>query len=129
VVEKHRFLLKDKPIQMTVLTDPTLMVSADRGLLFIIIANLVRNAFAYTEQGQIQIVQDHSSLSIIDSGCGMSPRQTESYLQNHFRAASPTKGWGIGLSLVKRICDQYGWTIKMTSQEGRGTTISIFFSV
>ncbi|MBF0138277.1 MAG: HAMP domain-containing histidine kinase [Magnetococcales bacterium] len=127
VVEKHRFLLKDKPVQMTVQVDPTLVVKADRGLLFIATANLVRNAFAYTDQGKIDILLDKTTLSITDSGCGIRSEQTEMIFQRHFRVSSRHGGSGIGLSLVKRICDHYGWKVSMTSQVGQGTTVCIFF--
>ena len=126
-VSKHHFLLKSKPIQLSVSTDPDLVTTADRGLVFIAIANLIRNAFAYTEQGEIHIVQDKSSLIIRDSGCGIRANQTETLFLRHFHPSSQTKGAGIGLSLVKRICDHYGWTIKIASQEGSGTTIHILF--
>lgn len=126
-VEKHRFLLKSKPIKVSVSTNPELVVTADRGLVFITIANLIRNAFSYTEHGTIQIVQDKSSLAISDSGCGMRTNQVETVFLPYFYTSSQTKGSGIGLSLVKRICDNYGWKIKMSSHEGCGTTVHIIF--
>ncbi|MBF0437999.1 MAG: HAMP domain-containing histidine kinase, partial [Magnetococcales bacterium] len=125
-VEKHRFLLKNKPIHLTHQTDPALLIPADRGLVFIAIANLIRNAFAYTEQGEIAILQDHASLTIRDSGCGLRD-PSETLFLRHFRAAPSHEGSGIGLSLVKRICDRYGWKIKLTSQGGNGTTVHIIF--
>ncbi|MEO5348743.1 MAG: HAMP domain-containing histidine kinase [Magnetococcus sp. YQC-3] len=126
-VEKHRFLLKSKPVQLTVRTDPDLLVRADRGLLFIAIANLLRNAFAYTERGEVRIEQSRIALTVTDSGCGMRTQQTETLFLPHFQTSSYTKGSGIGLSLVKRICDHYGWSIKISSREGCGTTCVISF--
>jgi len=35
---------------------------------------------------------------------------------------------GIGLSLVKRICDRYGWRVRLESGEGHGTTVTVDFS-
>ncbi|MBF0295344.1 MAG: HAMP domain-containing histidine kinase [Magnetococcales bacterium] len=128
-VEKHRFLLKSKPIQVVVATSPDLVVPADRGLVFIAVANLIRNAFSYTEQGEIRITQDPSSLTVSDTGCGMREEQTARILFSPFYAITHARGSGIGLSLVKRICDQYGWKIRVTSQERCGTAIRIeFFS-
>ncbi|MBF0172860.1 MAG: HAMP domain-containing histidine kinase [Magnetococcales bacterium] len=128
-VEKHRLLLKDKPIALTLSTDPQLRINADRGLLHIVAANLIRNAFTYTQQGEVKIVQDHASFAIIDSGQGMDPRQIQSSFQRQWRVFSHIQGTGIGLSLVKRICDQYGWTLKIASERGTGTRVEIFFSL
>ncbi len=32
---------------------------------------------------------------------------------------------GIGLSLVKRICDRYGWQVRLESSEQQGTTVKV----
>ncbi|MBF0184310.1 MAG: HAMP domain-containing histidine kinase [Magnetococcales bacterium] len=126
-VEKHRFLLKSKPIHLLVSTDPHLMLAADRGLVYIAVANLLRNAFAYTEQGEIAIEQNCTSLTVRDSGCGMVAQQTETLFLHYFHASN-SKGSGIGLSLVKRICDHYRWTIQLTSKEQCGTIVRIQFN-
>jgi signal transduction histidine kinase len=39
-----------------------------------------------------------------------------------------SEGAGIGLSLVKRICDRYGWRVRLESGEGHGTTVTVDFS-
>ena len=40
---------------------------------------------------------------------------------------SQGEGLGIGLAIVKRICDHYGWTIDVDSTPGKGTTFHITF--
>jgi signal transduction histidine kinase len=37
-------------------------------------------------------------------------------------------GHGIGLSLVWRICERYGWDISVHSHEGRGTSVELLLS-
>ncbi|HKK14766.1 MAG TPA: ATP-binding protein, partial [Gammaproteobacteria bacterium] len=44
----------------------------------------------------------------------------------YYRGAS-SKGAGIGLALVKRICDRYGWHITIDSAEGQGATVRLSF--
>lgn len=127
-VEKHRFLLKTKPIRIVQQTDPALVIAADRGLVFIAIANLIRNAFSYTEQGEISIHQDGESLTIHDSGCGIPAQLSDNLFLPHYHPSPQTKGSGIGLSLVKRICDHCGWTIQFASQKACGTTVKIQFN-
>ncbi|MBF0261634.1 MAG: HAMP domain-containing histidine kinase [Magnetococcales bacterium] len=124
-VEKHRFLLKNKPIQLVLRVDPALRLAVDRGLLFIAIANLIRNAFAYTEQGEIHILLEGDILTIRDTGRGLRARQAEALLPRHL---TQHQGAGIGLTLVKRICDRFGWKLALEGQEGIGTTAVIRFS-
>jgi signal transduction histidine kinase len=37
-------------------------------------------------------------------------------------------GAGIGLSLVKQICDRYGWQVRLESGEQQGTTVTVVFA-
>ncbi|NGZ05821.1 MAG: HAMP domain-containing histidine kinase [Magnetococcales bacterium] len=125
-VEKHRFILKNKPIEIVCQTDPTLRLNVDRQLLFVAIANLIRNAFAYTDQGHIHIQQNATSLTIQDTGPGLHTRLTDAVLPRHL--AHP-EGFGIGLTLVKRICDHQGWHLQLdgTETHNGGTRATIHF--
>lgn len=126
-VAKHRYLLGQKPINVEVHTNPGLVLAADRGVLDILVSNLIRNAFAYTASGTVAIVQDVHSLKISDTGKGLPGRDVEQIFLRHFRDMT-SDGAGIGLSLVKRICDRYGWRVHASSVEALGTTISVEFS-
>jgi signal transduction histidine kinase len=57
----------------------------------------------------------------------MRPEELARALERYYKGAS-SAGAGVGLSLVKRICDRYGWRIYLDSQEGLGTTAVIDFS-
>jgi signal transduction histidine kinase len=46
--------------------------------------------------------------------------------QMHFKGAE-SAGSGIGLSLVKRICDRYGWEVIIDSLENQGTSAQLIF--
>lgn len=125
-IEKHRYLLGNKPVTVDVHTQPGLILAADRGVLDILVSNLVRNAFAYTAAGRVSILQDSHSLSITDTGKGIPSSEVEQVFLRHFRDLT-SDGAGIGLSLVKRICDRYGWRVRLTSGEAQGTTIIVEF--
>ncbi|MBI3937027.1 MAG: HAMP domain-containing histidine kinase [Betaproteobacteria bacterium] len=125
-VEKHRHLLRKKPVRVDVHTDPGLEVQADRGLVDILVSNLIRNAYSYTDSGIITVQQDGRDLIISDTGRGIpGDALNQVFLRNFKDAAS--EGAGIGLSLVKRICDRYGWRIRLESRENEGTTVTIRF--
>ncbi len=126
-VEKHRHLIGDRPIRMEVklLAEPSLIV--ERPLLEIVIGNLIRNALFNTKSGMVTFRLEAQRLTVQDTGVGMRPEELARALERYYKGASST-GAGVGLSLVKRICDRYGWRISLESQEGKGTTASIDFS-
>ncbi len=126
-VEKHRHLIGDRPIRMDVevIAEPRLIV--ERPLLEIVIGNLIRNALFNTESGVVLLRLEAERLTVKDTGVGMRPEELARALERYYKGASST-GAGVGLSLVKRICDRYGWRISLNSQEGQGTTAEIDFS-
>lgn len=126
-VEKHRLLLANKPVEIEVHTDPALDVPVDCALLDILVSNLVRNAFSYTASGTVIIRQDAHGLCITDTGKGIPGYATEQVFLRHFRDMA-SDGAGIGLSLVKRICDRYGWQVRLESREAAGTSVTIVFN-
>jgi signal transduction histidine kinase len=125
-VERQRHVLGSKPVAVDVQTDPTLVAAADCGLVDILVSNLVRNAFSYTDAGSVTIRQDSRSLVISDTGRGIPGDAIDQAFLRHFRDISST-GAGIGLSLVKRICDRYGWQVRLESGEQQGTTVTVMF--
>lgn len=124
-LEKHRYLINGKPIELHVDVQARPQLRVERTLLFIVLSNLIRNAFNYTESGEIRIVLRQESFLVQDTGSGIPARHLDHVFLRHFRGTS--KGTGIGLSLTKRICDRYGWEIRVESREGIGTTAEIVF--
>jgi signal transduction histidine kinase len=127
VVERQHHVLGSKPIAVDVQTDPDLVVAADCGLVDILVSNLVRNAFSYTDAGSVTIRQDSHSLVISDTGRGIPADAIDQAFLRHFRDIGST-GAGIGLSLVKRICDRYGWQVRLESGKQQGTTVTVVFA-
>lgn len=126
-VEKHRHLNEDRPVRMEVelIGDPHLIV--ERPLLEIVIGNLLRNALFNTRSGTVLLRLEAERFTLKDTGFGMPPEVLARVFERHYKGAS-SAGAGIGLSLVKRICDRYGWRISFDSQEGQGSTAEVDFS-
>lgn len=125
-VEAHRYLVSSKTsVELALRNCPR--IAAERTLLSIVVANLVRNAFAYTESGTVSIQVDDDCLTVSDTGPGIREEEIGKVFRRHFKGPAST-GAGIGLSLVKRICDRYGWETVIDSTEGRGTSAQLFFT-
>ena len=108
-------------------TNPELILPVDPGLVKIVVSNLVRNAFFFTASGSVHVLQNADSLTVSDSGPGIPAKAVEQVFIRHYHDVGST-GAGIGLSLVKRICDCYGWQVRLESSENQGTLVRIGFS-
>lgn len=125
-VNKHLALIDHRPIVLSVELDAQLELYVERPLLEVVISNLIRNAVFNTESGSILVRLESDRLIVKDTGQGMHPDELAHALDRHYKGLS-SSGSGLGLSLVKRICERYGWSILLESQAGRGTTVQIIF--
>lgn len=96
------------------------------------IENLVKNAIdAMKGKGKLalQIIQDGDlvKINISDTGNGIPKNQFKSVFEPGF--TTKKRGWGLGLSLTKRIVEEYHkGTIKVLNSEmGKGTTMQLVF--
>jgi PAS domain S-box-containing protein len=111
------------------------VVLIDVNLFTTAIVNLLDNAIAaITDKGEIIIetalVQDLTSIdkrmleiSIHDNGCGIAPEDMPLIFQPFFTKS--INGTGLGLTITKKIIEDHGGSINVTSETGRGTGITI----
>jgi len=110
--------------------DGELRVRAPPKVVEIVIGNLLRNAANYTRDGSIEVTVAARSVKVTDSGVGMSGDELEKAFEPFYRVDQSrglTKGHGLGLSIVKRLVRQFGWSISAHSRPGEGTTMEIRF--
>lgn len=100
-------------------------------LFAIVVANLVRNAIAHTENGDVRISLDSRQLRVDDNGVGIRAEELGKVFERYYRGSGnrDSHGAGIGLSLVKRICDRCGWRIDLAPGETGGTSATLEFSI
>lgn len=125
---------KEKHIIIDV-TGPNAQVEGDRHSLIEVFVNVLDNAIKYSpKNSQIRINtierDKHIITSITDQGIGISPRDLPHVFERFYRAdksRSKTEGFGLGLSIARRIMDIHGGTITAQSREGQGTTFTLQF--
>jgi signal transduction histidine kinase len=95
-------------------------------LLRTVMANLLRNALHYTDQGHVRLVVERGGFRVEDSGMGIAPQQQEQIFQPFVRGERARgEGMGLGLSLVKRICSDQGWAISIRELEPGGSSFHV----
>jgi len=111
-----------------------IQVFADMNLLSTILRNLINNSIKYTpKQGKISIAaeqnQEGVSISISDSGIGMTKEQIDSLFSLAHGPSTPgteeETGTGLGLILCKEFVDKHQGRIWVESQVNKGSTFSI----
>jgi len=87
-----------------------------------VIDNLISNAIKYNKRGGTVGIKLREGLLIIwDSGIGIDEEKIPLMFDRYMRFNSSEGGFGIGLSIVKKILDEYHITIVVESKEGERT--------
>jgi len=95
-----------------------------------IIDNTLSNAIKYSPRDtKINVVLRKKDakivLSVRDEGVGI--KDTQSIFERYHREDTIQGGFGIGLSIVKHICEKYNILIKVSTKKGKGSTFSYIF--
>lgn len=127
-LDNLKIIHQDKAIQVHVEESGLLIVDAPERVLPILIGNLLRNAFNYTAKGSVTVRLQSDGFSVADSGVGMDPEQLNQVFKPFYRAGEkPVAGYGIGMTIVKRLCNRYGWSLRLSSKMGEGTEVAVYF--
>jgi nitrogen-specific signal transduction histidine kinase len=116
--------------------DDNFIINADKTHITSVIYNLIDNALKYGgEKPEINILlqapfYNFIHLSVADKGAGIPPQYKDKIFEKFFRIPSGdvhnTKGHGLGLSYVMSVVKQHKGKINVESEEGKGSTFSIF---
>lgn len=102
----------------------------DKEALTKVLSNLLTNANKYT-QSRIEVrFQEHPekqtfSIEVKDNGKGMNEEELKKIFKPFYQASENKPGTGIGLSIVKGIVEAHHGQIKVTSQQGHGSSFMI----
>lgn len=109
-------------------------MSADRNLIKQVFANILDNAFKYTESGgRVAIFAEKADgnlvVSIADTGCGISKEDLPHITEKFYKANMSVRGSGIGLAVVDEIIKLHDGKLDIASTQGKGTVVTIFLPV
>lgn len=129
-------MAKEKGLQFR-LKNLDVNVYTDAQLLSRAIRNLITNALAYTQKGEILLAarligERRVSICVVDSGVGIEPEEQKKIFDYFYRSENTraqTEGYGLGLSIVKAICDQLQIKLSLSSKLGRGSIFRITLPV
>src|SRR5581483_10164036 len=109
------------------------IVHSDPLLLERILANLVQNALRYTRRGGVLVAaRRHNAgvaLEVWDTGLGIPVDKLEMIFREFYQIDNPerdrSRGLGMGLAIVKRLCKLLQHPLEVRSTEGSGTVFRL----
>ncbi len=129
-LDVHRTQIAGKPLVLR-LEDETepLVVDAPEAAVAVALGNLIGNAVKYTIEGEVIVRMLDGAVQVIDSGPGLSSEDAAGVFQRGYRGthAGHTQGGGIGLSIVRRLCALYGWSVSVEPGREFGVVATLFF--
>lgn len=129
VVRKYCLFFIQKGLTIN-LDDLDVKVISDEKWLLVIIEQILSNSLKYTKSGGIEIYFKDNTLYLKDSGIGIKDSDILRVFERGFSGYNgrlTQQSSGLGLYLSKKIADQLGHDISISSQVGQGTTVSIHF--
>ena len=129
-----KLLAEDKSIELRIQVESGIHVVGERFHLQQVIVNLIDNSIKYTQIGgmiEVRVDREGNSavLEVSDNGLGIPTHALPHVFERFYRAdkarSRATGGAGLGLSIVKAICAAHNGEIKVSSQEGRGSSFRV----
>ncbi|PTT64181.1 HAMP domain-containing sensor histidine kinase [Stenotrophomonas sp. HMWF003] len=130
LLDAHRAQLGGKPLELVLEGDRDLVIDAPESALSVALGNLIGNAVKYSQEGAVRVRVSGNRVDVIDSGPGLSAEDAAKLFQRGYRGthAGHSQGGGIGLSIVSRLCDLYGWQVSVRPGVERGVIATLTFA-
>lgn len=116
-------LIKKYPSRIEFFITGESYLNGDENLLKEMISNVVENSCKYTS-GKIKIEVGPARFSVSDEGPGMDEETKSHLFEEFFRKRTDVPGFGLGLSVVKRIADLHSIEINIDSSPLSGTKMT-----
>ena len=134
VAKKWQHRLTEKGMALHLEVPPEAVVTTDSEMLDIVLDNIIGNAIKYGQAGgRIDCVwqPENNALSIRDDGPGIPTGQLPYVFDRFYRTddsrSSAVPGYGLGLSISKKLAELLGIGLTVNSQEGKGTAFILRF--
>ena len=129
LVEANRLNVGNKPVQIRIDGQSSVLVDAPEAVLSVALGNLVGNACKYTAEGEVVVTVLADRVEVADTGPGISAEDAEHLFDRGYRGkgAEGSKGAGIGLAIVRRLCELYDWRASIRPRDPKGAVATLEF--
>lgn len=137
IVGKFQHQAREEGVTLSIDCEPTLAwVNADLGLIDRVLSNLIGNALRATGSGgRVRLTAQGEAqginVTVSDDGIGIAAEELPMVTQRFYRTTASrtdTEGSGLGLSIVREICERHDAPLKLHSRLGKGTEVSVILA-
>ncbi|MCB0567789.1 MAG: HAMP domain-containing histidine kinase, partial [Phaeodactylibacter sp.] len=134
VTETYQEVAALKKLRIEIETEPGLRVQAGADGLSILLQNLLSNAIKFSQEGSIVVIrtfrkEQQAVIEVKDQGKGMSPQKIQQLfsgaIQPPAKGTAGERGAGLGLQIVREIVKRYNGELRVHSQEGVGSRVTL----
>lgn len=124
-------MAENKNLCLVVENNADVVLTGDKNRILQIGNNLLSNAIKFTEHGGISMTTDYNNgiltFVVEDTGTGMTEEEQQRIFIAFERLSNATAqdGFGLGLSVVKRVVDMLDGTIDLQSEKGKGSRFTV----
>lgn len=131
--DEYRLRAAEQGVTLRVVAS-SLWVKSDRALLDRVLRNLIENAIRYTPRGGRILLGcrrrgGHVRVQVLDTGIGIPADQQGTIFEEFHQLGNPARdsalGLGLGLAIVRRVCDLMGHGISVASAVGKGSAFTV----
>ena len=118
VLDSQRPQIGNRDLSLRLVAAQPLAVDAPSAVLSVVLTNLIGNAVKYTQQGEVTVRVLEDRIVVEDTGPGLEGQDVELLFQRGVRGHNAGGGGGgLGLAIVRRLCDLYGWDVSLRNRE------------
>ncbi|MFK0571001.1 sensor histidine kinase [Endozoicomonas sp.] len=118
LIDEHLQLIQDKTIVVKTIAAESITLGVPATVVRILLGNLIKNAFGYTQSGEVLFQLENHCFTVFDTGPG-----TDNTPEEH-------DGHGLGLMMVRDICTRQGWYFSIENRDDQtGCRAVINFSL
>ncbi|WP_024786712.1 HAMP domain-containing sensor histidine kinase [Lebetimonas sp. JH369] len=135
VLERFEGKLKEKNLKLHIENFEKVLFTGDKNLIYVVFSNLIENAIKYTPENKniyVSLYQDSNIHFIVeDEGIGIKKEEISKITDEFYRIEKSrnkkTEGFGLGLSIVKKIVEFYNGKIIISSEVNKDTKVEVVF--
>ncbi|HZW50741.1 MAG TPA: HAMP domain-containing sensor histidine kinase, partial [Rudaea sp.] len=128
VIDVYRAHLGKKPVAVRTDVEHAIEVVAPASVVAVALGNLIGNAFKYTQTGEVVVTVGSGKVMVEDTGPGIKPEDAERLFERGVRGeGAGGKGAGLGLAIVRRLCELYDWRVTLAPRLQGGAVATLDF--
>lgn len=128
VIDTNLQHIGNKPVEIRLVVESACAVEAPSSVVAVALGNLVGNATKYTMEGEVVVRVQADRVLVEDTGPGIKPEHAERLFERGVRGEGEVvKGAGLGLAIVRRLCELYGWRVSLVPRAEHGAVATLDF--